>query len=46
MTIKSAKTLVADALSQVKTISPSEALDLLNKNECNLIDIVLVWYWH
>tara|TARA_B100000214_G_C23641460_1_gene478644 strand:+ start:88 stop:474 length:387 start_codon:yes stop_codon:yes gene_type:complete len=39
MTIKSAKTLVADALSQVKTISPSEALDLLNKNECNLIDI-------
>ncbi len=39
MTIKSAKTLVADALSQVKTISPSKALDLLNKNECNLIDI-------
>ena len=39
MTIKSAKTLVADALSQVKTISPSEALDLSNKNECNLIDI-------
>ena len=39
MTIKSAKILVADALSQVKTISPSEALDLLNKNECNLIDI-------
>ena len=39
MTIKSAKTLVADALSEVKTISPSEALELLNKNECNLIDI-------
>ena len=39
MTIKSAKTLVADALSQVKTISSSEALDLSNKNECNLIDI-------
>ena len=39
MTIKSAKTLVADALSQIKTISPSEALDLSNKNECNLIDI-------
>ena len=39
MTIKSAKNLVADALCQVKTISPSEALDLSNKNECNLIDI-------
>ena len=39
MTIKSAKTLVADALSEVKTISPSEALELSNKNECNLIDI-------
>ena len=39
MTIKSHKTLVADDLSQVKTISSSEALDLSNKNECNLIDI-------
>jgi len=39
MTIKSSQTLVADALSQIKTISPSEALELSNKNECNLIDI-------
>jgi len=39
MTIKSIQTLVANALSEVKTISPSEALELSNKNECNLIDI-------
>ena len=39
MTIKSAKTMVADALNEVKTISPTEALELSNKNECNLIDI-------
>ena len=39
MTIKSSQTLVAEALNDVKTISPSEALELLNKNECNLIDI-------
>ena len=39
MTIKSPQTLVADALSEVKTISPSEALELSNENKCNLIDI-------
>ena len=39
MTIKSTQTLVTDALSEIKTISPSEALELSNKNECNLIDI-------
>ena len=39
MTIKSPQTLVQDALNQVKTISASEALELSNKNECNLIDI-------
>ena len=39
MTIKSSQTLVADALSEVKTISPSEALELSRKDECNLIDI-------
>ena len=39
MTIKSLETLVANALSEVKTISPSEALELSNKKECNLIDI-------
>ena len=39
MTIKTAQTIVAEALSDVKTISPSEALELSNKNDCNLIDI-------
>ena len=39
MTIKSPQTLVADALSEVKTISPLEALELSKKNKCNLIDI-------
>ena len=39
MTIKSAQSLVADALSEVKTISPSEALELSKENKCNLIDI-------
>ena len=39
MTIKSLQTLVADALAEVKTISSSEALELSNKDEYNLIDI-------
>ena len=39
MTIKSSKSLVAEALKVVKTISAKEALELANKNECNLIDI-------
>ena len=39
MTIKSPQALVADALSEVKTISPSEALELSKENKCNLIDI-------
>ena len=39
MTQKSPQSLVAEALSEVKTISSSEALELHNKNECNLIDI-------
>ena len=39
MEIKSPQSLIEDALNQVKTISPSEALELLNKNECNLVDI-------
>tara|TARA_Y100000817_G_scaffold302662_1_gene283802 strand:- start:563 stop:949 length:387 start_codon:yes stop_codon:yes gene_type:complete len=39
MKIKSSQTLVQDALTRVKTISPTEALELSNKNECNLIDI-------
>tara|TARA_B100000131_G_scaffold101857_1_gene98891 strand:- start:1204 stop:1590 length:387 start_codon:yes stop_codon:yes gene_type:complete len=39
MNIKSSQTLVQEALSEVKTISPAEALEKLNKDECNLIDI-------
>ncbi|MFL2886527.1 MAG: rhodanese-like domain-containing protein [Candidatus Pelagibacter sp.] len=39
MTIKSPQTLVADALSEVKTISSSEALELSKEKKCNLIDI-------
>ena len=39
MTIKSASTLVAEALKEIKTISPSEALEKVNNNNCNLIDI-------
>ena len=39
MTIKSAQTLVADALKEIKTISPSEALQMSNDDKCNLIDI-------
>ena len=39
MNIKSSHTLVAEALSEIKTISPEQALKLSNENECNLIDI-------
>ena len=39
MNIKSPQTLVADALNEVKTITPEEALKLANENKCNLIDI-------
>ena len=39
MAIKSSQTLVAEALKTVKTISPEEALKLVNENKCNLIDI-------
>ncbi len=39
MEIKSSRTLVAEALEEVKTISPEEALKMSNENECNLIDI-------
>ncbi len=39
MKIKSAQILVSEALSEIETISPSEALELSNNNECNLIDI-------
>ena len=39
MTIKSSQTLVNQALKEIKTISPLEALKLFNENKCNLIDI-------
>jgi hypothetical protein len=39
MKIKSSGELVANALKEIKTISPMEALKLSDNNECNLIDI-------
>ena len=39
MSIKSAQTLVAEALSEIKTLSPAEALEMINSDKCNLIDI-------
>ena len=39
MNIKSSHTLVAEALSEIKTITPEQALKLSNENKCNLIDI-------
>ena len=39
MSIKSPQTLVLEALKNVNTISPEEALKLANENKCNLIDI-------
>ena len=39
MTILSSKTLVDNALKEIKTISTDEAYDLISNNQCNLIDI-------
>ena len=39
MEIKSSKSLINEALKEIKTISPSEALQLCKENKCNLIDI-------
>ena len=39
MPIKSSQTLILEALKEIKTISPTEALKLFNENKCNLIDI-------
>ena len=39
MTIKSSQTLVSEALKEIKTISPVEALKRSNESKCNLIDI-------
>ena len=39
MSIKSSKSLIEEALKEIKTISPVEALELFKQNKCNLIDI-------
>ena len=39
MSIKSAQTLVAEALTEIKTLSPADALEMVNSDKCNLIDI-------
>ena len=39
MNIKSSHTLVAEALREIKTINPEQALKLSNENKCSLIDI-------
>ena len=39
MKIKSSIELVEEALKEIKTISPDEALKLKNEGKCNLIDI-------
>ena len=39
MNIKSPQSLIQDALKEVKTISPEEALEKSKNNQCNLIDI-------
>jgi len=39
MSIKTAHTLVSEAMQEVKTISTDDAYKLLEENNCNLIDI-------
>ena len=39
MSIKSSKELVSEALSQIKTLTTSEALEMVSSDKCNLIDI-------
>jgi rhodanese-related sulfurtransferase len=39
MNIKSSQTLVAEALSEIKTISADEAHKMSKEDKCNLIDI-------
>ena len=39
MSIKTAQTLVSEAMQEIKTISVDEAYKLLEENNCNLIDI-------
>ena len=39
MPIKSLKTLVSEAMEEIKTINADEALKMVEENNCNLIDI-------
>jgi len=39
MSIKTAQTLVSEAMQEIKTISTDDAFKLLEDNNCNLIDI-------
>ena len=39
MTIKSSQNLVEEALKEINTISPEDALKKINDNKCNLIDL-------
>ena len=39
MSIKSAQTLVSEALKEIKTINTDEAFKINEENKCNLIDI-------
>ena len=39
MSIKTAQTLVAEALKEIKTINTDEAFKIVEDNNCNLIDI-------
>ena len=39
MKIKSAQSLVADALKEIKTIDTDQAFKMVEDNSCNLIDI-------
>ena len=39
MKIKSAQTLVSEALKDIKTINADDALKMFNEKQCNLIDI-------
>ena len=39
MSVKSIQTLVSDAMSQIKTISADDAFQMMEKDNCNFIDI-------
>ena len=39
MAIKSSQTLVSEALKEIKTISSDDAYNMVNNDQCNLIDI-------